>query len=81
MPPRRRKVVIKEAPIQPAPAPTSFLSLPDIAYICIASFIPDGSKGDESRLRVAEASRALFENYGGTLTCIRIKFLEREQRR
>jgi len=70
MAPRRRKANIEEAPIQPAPAPTSFLSLPDVAHGIIASFLPD----TDSRLRTAEASRALFESYGGILTCISIKF-------
>ena len=42
--------------------------------LCIASFLPDGNKGNDSRLRTAQASRALFESYGGILTCISIKF-------
>jgi len=74
MAPRRRKANIEEAPIQPAPAPSSYLSLPDVAHGIIASFLPDSNKGAESRLRVAEASRALFESYGGTLANLRIKY-------
>ena len=74
MAPRRRKAIIEEAPIQPPP--TSFLSLPDIAHGCIASFLPDGNKGNESRLRTAEATRALFESYGGTLNNISLQYRE-----
>lgn len=58
----------KQALIQPPPAPPSFPSLPDLAHASIASFLPDGNKGNDSRLCVAEASRALLESYGGTLT-------------
>jgi hypothetical protein len=48
-----------------APPPT-FLSLPDLAHATIASFLPDGNKGNASRLRVSEVSRAMLESYGGT---------------
>jgi len=73
MAPRGRKPTIKEVPVKPPPAPTLFLSLPDIAHACIASFLPDGDEGgDCGRLRVSEVSRPLVEFYGGTLTIIYI---------
>ena len=60
---------------QPAPEP-SFLRLPDIAHSSIASFLPDGNKVNDSRLRVSEASRALLVSFGGSVTrmCIITRF-------
>ena len=61
--------------IQPAPAPPSFPSLPDLAHASIASFLPDGNKGNESRLRVSGASCALFKTYGGSLTRMHVRYV------
>lgn len=60
---------------QPPPAPPSFLSLPDLAHTSIASFLPDGNKGNDSCLRVAEVSRALLESYGGSLNEMRVHYV------
>jgi hypothetical protein len=48
---------VDAADIQPPLTRPSFLALPDVVHACIASFLHDGNKSDESRLRVAEASR------------------------
>ena len=56
-----------QAPSLPTP---SFTSLPDIAHATIASFLPDGDRRKDTRLRVSEVSRALLEAYGGSLTCV-----------
>jgi len=53
---RRRDDGADAVQMQPSPSP-SLLSLPDIAHSCITSFLRDGNKGNDSRLRVAEASR------------------------
>ena len=45
----------------------SLLSLPAVIHRSIASFLPDGNKKHDSRLRVSEASRALLDFYGGSL--------------
>lgn len=56
------------------PACIWFLSLPDIAHANIATFLPDGNKThNDTRLRVSEASRALLEYYGGSLTRVAIR--------
>jgi hypothetical protein len=57
-------------------APASFSSLPDIAHASIASFLPDGDERQASRLRLSEVSRTLFESYGGSLTKIRLSYVE-----
>lgn len=60
--------------VQTAPTPT-FSSLPDVAHSSIATFLPDGNGvGKDSRLRVAEASRALLESYGGNLNLISVHY-------
>jgi len=45
----------------------------------IASFLPDGDKAKDSRLRMSEVSRALLLSYGGTLTCLRVRHVEGEE--
>ena len=63
--------------VQPHPAISPFfLSLPDIAHASIASFLPDGNKGNDSRLRVSEVSRAMLESYGGTVTRMNLRHVE-----
>ena len=54
----------------------SFLALPDIAHSSIAAFLPDGNKGSNSRLRVSEASLALRDTYGGSLTRMSVSHVE-----
>lgn len=61
--------------VQPAPAPPSFPSLPDHAHSCIASFLPDGNKGNDSRLRVSEASCALLNTYGDRLNRMHLGYV------
>lgn len=66
----------EEEEVQPVPPPTSS-SLPDVAHNIISSFLPDGNAlGKDGRLRVSEASRALLESYGDTLTRISVQFTE-----
>lgn len=48
---------VEAANAEPPLIRPSFLALSDIVHACIASFLPDGNKRNESRLRVAEASR------------------------
>ena len=72
---QRRRENEDAAQIQPSPRP-SLLSLSDIAHSCISSFLPDGNKGNDSRLRVAAASRALLEAYGGSLIKVRLRFIK-----
>jgi len=72
---RRRDDGADAVQMQPSPSP-SLLSLPDIAHSCITSFLRDGNKGNDSRLRVAEASRVLLEAYGGSLTKMCLSFRE-----
>jgi hypothetical protein len=54
----------------------SLLSLPDIAHDNIAFFLPESSDDKDSRLRVAEASHALLEAYGGSRNWMHIRFLK-----
>lgn len=64
-----------QLPIQAAAAPPSLLSLPDVAHGIIASFLLHDDDND-SPLRVSEASRALLKSYGGSLTRMRLHFVE-----
>ena len=73
---RRRDDNADAVQTQPSSRP-SLLSLPDIAHSCISSFLSDGNKRNDSRLRVAEASHALLEAYGGSLTKVKLRFRER----
>jgi hypothetical protein len=54
--------------------PPSFASLPDVAHDCIASFLPNGTEKKGNRLHVSEVSHALLELYGGSLTCVHLRF-------
>lgn len=56
----------------PSLLPPSFTSMPDVAHSTIASFLPEGVGKKDSRLRVAEVLRALFESYGDSLTWARL---------
>lgn len=58
--------------VQP-PTGALFLSLPDLAHSSIASFLPGGNRGNDSRLRMSEVSR---QSYGGSLTRMLINFVE-----
>jgi len=63
----------------PFNSPPSFLSLPDVAYGIIASFLPPRDTRDEandSRLCMSEVSRALLLSYGGTLSCLRVRHVQ-----
>jgi len=44
--------------------------LPDALHGSIASFLPDGDKGNASRLCISEVTRALLGPYGSSLTRI-----------
>jgi len=52
----------------------SFQSLPDAALDSIASF--SFERGNDSRLRMAEVSRALLDLYGGSLSYIYIFYTD-----
>lgn len=58
--------------VETAPGP-SFLSLPDVLHYNIASFLSDGSKGNESQ---DELSVALLGMYGGNLTEMSLRYME-----
>lgn len=59
--------------IQP-PSTLSFQSLPDIALDSIASYFR--RRGNDSRLHMAEVSRALLDLYGGSLSCISVWYTD-----
>lgn len=60
----------------PPTTPPSFLSLPYIAHASIASFLPDRNEGNDSRLRVSKASRAMLKSYGGSLSRVKLRYIE-----
>lgn len=59
---------------QPQPPPSPFILLPDLAHATMASFLPDGDDKQDNRLRVSEASRALRDSYGGSVTSASIHY-------
>lgn len=61
--------------IKAGPGP-SLLSLPHVLHHKIASFLSDGSKNNQSHLRVSEVSIALLELYGSSLTEMSLHYVE-----
>lgn len=57
-------------------APASFLSLPDITHASIVSFLPGSAPRQASCFRLSEVSRVYLESFGGSLTRIRISYVQ-----